>query len=434
MAETTFREGDNPRLDLCRHAAKVIAMIYLLAFAYFLQASIVRAPVFDFLDWVRFWSEKNQSGDWLGYFWTPHNEHRAVISRLLLLIDIEVFSGTTFPFYASAIVLLAASVAIILKQAWETRLPEKDWLVFLLILVTVPTYIVVMCSMPAMGPFLHSTALAIFSLALAGRDSSTRQRVFSLVCAALSAFGAAGGILFWPVLAWYFWRQGHGLKWVLAVVVCGACFVASFLYGLPRSHISTDIGLTSILLRLDYVIRFLGLPWSHSAPLVWPSRLIGFAILAGSVAILAADLVQRRQRPAAEVFGMALVIFVLLTAATVSVARWDHATDREMPVRYAMFVTLIHAGLILALGGKIAWLLSRWKLQARLVILAFGLVFLVQQIFAGLAARRETSLYNASWTSFTQGNWTPDMTRYVFPRREQAIEALRFMNARKIYQ
>lgn len=422
---------DRP-LGLYRAAMMLAAALFVLVFVYFFLTSLVRVPVYDMLDWVLHWGDLQRSGDWIAYLWTPHNEHRIVWSRLLLLADLTLFAGTGTPFHIAGVILLGLLVSVILRQAWLTDLPERDSLLFLLLLATMPTFIVVMCAMPSMGVFLQTSAFATFSLALStDNHGSLMRRVGALICAMGAAFGVSGGLLIWPVLVWYGWRRGHRWPWLLVVIIIGAAFTALYVAGLPRDTIPTEFDLPSIGRRIDFFIRFLGLPWSHSESLVWPGRFIGIAILVLACWAAAADLV-RRNSTAAGQFGLALVLFAVLLAAAAAMVRFDAVPERQMPVRYSMFVTLAHAGLILAFAPRLsAWLQHR---RLKIGVLLVAAILLVQQVGAGLASRAETDRYTREWQTFVAGgDWTAEMNRYVYPERERALVGLRFMQSHGLY-
>jgi hypothetical protein len=80
----------------------LIAALYCGLFFYFIEKASIRVPVYDLLDWLRFYSEQMQANDWLAYLWAPHNEHRIVFSRILLVIDERWLGGQGMAFAALA--------------------------------------------------------------------------------------------------------------------------------------------------------------------------------------------------------------------------------------------------------------------------------------------------------------------------------------------
>jgi hypothetical protein len=75
------------------------------SFLYLVEKTSIRVPVVDLLDWLQFYGERSKD-NWLGYLWTPHNEHRMIFSRILLAIDVEWFGDQGEAFAVSGFVLL----------------------------------------------------------------------------------------------------------------------------------------------------------------------------------------------------------------------------------------------------------------------------------------------------------------------------------------
>lgn len=420
-------------------ALVLLSAVYCALFIYCVYASIVRAPVFDLMEWVLFWDAKRAAGDWFGFFWDAYNQHRIVISRALLVLDLKLTSGTAVPFIIFGAGLLATSIAIILRRIWKTALRERASLVVLALFALAPTYIAVMCSMPSMGVFLYTCSFVIFSLALLP-DASERSSVAhmrrgaAIVSCAISAFGVSGGVLGWPVLLWYAWRRGYSYRWLGGVAVIAAIFVAFYFHG-GGGDASHELSLQSLVARFDYLVRFLGLPWSHAPQLVFAGRTLGVALLVTMLWLLVSDTLTRPSRDDAELFGLALLLFVMLVAMAAAAARWNIAADREMPVRYGMFITLAHAGLVMVFGRKMsAKLEGRHAALAKAALLAACAILIAQQALGGIAAIRETSLYTTYWNAFTKGDWQPEMQRYVYPDRPTANAAFEMFKREGIYQ
>src|ERR1700758_4811234 len=97
-------------------AVALIAAANSILFLYFVEKASIRVPVVDLLDWLQFYGERSKDGDWLGYLWTPHNEHRMVFSRILLALDVKSLDGQGEAFAVSGFVLLLGVAAII---CWE---------------------------------------------------------------------------------------------------------------------------------------------------------------------------------------------------------------------------------------------------------------------------------------------------------------------------
>jgi hypothetical protein len=423
----------------CTIALAVIAAANTILFIYFVEKASIRVPVVDLLDWLQFYGERSKDDDWLGYLWTPHNEHRMIFSRILLAIDINWFGDQGEAFAASGFVLLLGMVATIcwailksdLSISWKlTAIPIG-------VLLLTPANIVVMIGMQTMGGFLQTSSFGLFSLALL--DGATEQdhlskyrRAAAIVCACLAAFGDSGGLLIWPALLWSAWKGGLRRGWIAGIACVGTLFIAVYLWNLPSPLVSTSMDFSHVVRSFDYVIRFLGLPWSHVHALVWPARLIGLSIFCfGAFALVSVSFSVRVSTP--KRLGVALILFSFLIAGAAALARVDAAVDREMPIRYGMFVVLTHLGLLLwSLDFLERFWHGAYRRSFQWVLLGISFTWLGQQIVAGRSAIEEADRYNDAWSRFVAGDWTPDMLRYVYPDRERAQAGLNYLRANGI--
>jgi hypothetical protein len=236
------------------------------------------------------------------------------------------------------------------------------------------------------------------------------------------------------VLVFSAWRNRAGALWIIAAVAVGVVIWMLYLEGLPAHEDLIHFDRTRLVASADFVIRFLGLPWSHSAALLWPSRIVGVAILCCGTFLVVADAISKRVKPQVERIGLGMVQFAFLIAVAAAISRWDTAPDRDMPVRYGMIVLIAHAGLLLASVRWLAALLDgphAGRIHAAIV--ACGLLLLVQQFLVGRAAIAETNRYADAWTRFAAGAWTPDMEHYVYPDAAQARIMLDLLKRKHIY-
>jgi hypothetical protein len=130
----------------------------------------------------------------------------------------------------------------------------------------------------------------------------------------------------------------------------------------------------------------------------------------------------------------ALILFSFLIAGAAALARVDVAVDREMPIRYGMFVVLAHLGLLL---WSLDFLERPWhgahRLSFQWLVLGMSLAWVGQQVVIGHFAVEEANRYNDAWSRFVGGDWTPDMIHYVYPDvypdRERAQAGLSYLRA-----
>jgi hypothetical protein len=236
--------------------------------------SAIRVPVYDMLDWLQFYDDRVRAGDWLGYLWTPHNEHRLVFTRALIALDIRWLGGqgTAFAIFDSTLWGLSVLAAWRIVLTFNHSPTFKIFAGSLVLLILSPTSIATTISMPGPGQFMQTPSFALFSLVLLNNEyDNVRLRTFycvcALACACLSSFGIAAGLIIWPVLVWSVWRAGLDRNWIVAVVGTGLLFAAFYVWNMPTKSYQFPLIIQNPLPTIDYGIRFLGLPWSHAAPL-----------------------------------------------------------------------------------------------------------------------------------------------------------------------
>ena len=406
----------------------VIAAANIVLFFYLVERTSVRVPVYDMTEWLRFYADHASTGDWWGYLWSPHNEHRIVWSRILLLTDLRLFHGGGTAFVIFGTLLLTLSAATISAEIIRSPLSAslKALAVPVAILLLMPAEITVVIGMPANGVFLHTTAFATTAIILlngSGRSYSAISwlRTFAaIVCGCLAAFGVSGGLLIWPVLVWSAWREKLSWSAVTLIAALGSVFVALYVRGMPSTGIQISLGSMPFIEIIDYAIRFLGLPWSHLHELVWPSRLLGLLLLVAGIYLLVVDSLwssmMRLQR-----IGLALIFFTLLLAAAAAAARSNQTEQGPMPIRYSTMVIPLHVGFLLY---ALPYLQRIWKGTQRRTLqwltLGLAIVWLGSQDVVGRFAAEVTDKYNTYWGRFAAGEWDPAMLRYVYPDRAQA--------------
>ena len=432
------------RLDRAFIAALAsIVAAYLVLFGYFIGATTIRVPVYDLMGWIMHYADFWLPGDWWGYLWIPHNEHRILFSRILLLADIDWFGGTTLPFLLFGLLCLAAMVVVIESEVAKADLDAgaRATLGLIVLLLLATTYIVVDCTMPALGVYVQTAAFATLSLvwfdgAGEGGRSVTLRRCLALLAGVGAGFGIAAGLLVWPVMVWAAWRGGLGRGWLLIVTALGAGLIAVYIPGLHSHGSLGSLDPLRLLRMLDYSLRFLGLPWSHAAGFVWFGRMIGAAILGAGLFLLLRRGLLSAPRSRLERIGLGMLFFALLMAALAGVGRVDIATDRAMPIRYSIFTAMAQLGLLFAiapwLGHMWSQLGGRRALQA--AILGAAVILLAQQVVAGRAGAAVAGQYAEAYRRFSSGLWAPEMTQFVNPDRAVADRGQAIVRQLGIYQ
>lgn len=405
------------------------------SFLFFIGRTIIHGPVGDALDWIHFYGARPPGCNAFCYLWTPHNEHHLVFTRILVALDLRWFGWVGPSFIAFGLLLVCGMAATIGSEIANSALPIawKRAAIPISTLLVAPANIIVLVSWPNICGELHTCAFALFSLVLLdGRGGQGRlsnyRRMAAILAGCCTAFGVSAGLMIWPVLLWSAWRSRLHWTWIAAIGIAGVLFIGAYTWHLPAHAASGLLTLPGLVESFDYTIRFLGLPWARLPLLLWPGRLIGFGMLClGAVAVLRASFsdgpVSRLQR-----VGLGLILFSLLVAASAPLARLNLETGVEVPIRYGMFIVPLHTGLLL---WSLEYLHKHQAVLQRIfapwMIVAACVVWLVQQVAVGEYAAGTVKHFNADWSRFIAGEWTPDMLDYIYPNRDIAEAHLAYL-------
>jgi len=405
------------RLDRAFIAAlAAITTVYLFLFGYYLGATGLRVPVVDVIYWILHYLDHWLKGDWWGYLWLAHNGHRLVWSRLLMVADLGWTGGNAVPFLIFGIICLVALVGALVLEVMASGIADgpRTVIALLVVLLLATSFNGIDCSVPQLGLYLHTGVFVVLALVLfdgtgeGGRHAKAR-RIAGLVAAFFAALGVSGGLLIWPVLIWAAWRGGLGLRWIALVSLVGVLVTGAYVVDLDESGVVLAFDPATVLRMIDYVIRFLGLPWSHASSLVYLGRAVGLAtLILGAYAVLRFGILAP-PRSRLDRIAVGLLLFGFATAAIITIGRVNTAPEREMPIRYALFTSLIQVGLLLVAAPWLARILAGGRRRlAEGVILLGAILFLGQQILAGRAgamgAAQYTAAYAAAYRDFKAEN------------------------------
>src|SRR5262249_12404772 len=275
----------------------------------------------------------------------------------------------------------------------------------------------------------------------AGGQSNYR-RAAALLAAIASAFGSATGLVIWPILLWSAWRVRVARSWKIAVLVTGAAFVALYVSGLPAPQtipeaLSGDgqFYAPSHLLKMgEYLLTYLGLPWTRATPLVLVGRIIGATLLALGLVTIVRRGFLKAPVDRLERIAVSLIMFSLATAALAAIGRVDETADVAVLVRYSVYLVPLHIGLLCFV---MSWLNRRWqdlsvKRLSQVAILLVVSLLLVQQVVAGRAATAVTQTITTTMNRFFAGERDPEMMKYV-GNLELAEYAIVLMKREAIY-
>ncbi len=213
-------------------------LVHVGLFCIFLYKTIVRVPVLDQLDWVLAYGQTWQAGDWWSYLWQPHNEHRLLVTRLLLVGDIVWFGASNTVFVIFGVLALAAIVRVLLAEVWSSDLrgEPRALLLAAVVFILTASHLAVLVSVAVIGCQLHTVCFVVLALVLLDGTGERRhpafRRALAVVFAVLAPFGVAAGLLVWPVMLWTAWRASLGWRWFATIAAIGGMAWMVYLSGI----------------------------------------------------------------------------------------------------------------------------------------------------------------------------------------------------------
>ena len=395
----------------------VIAAVHFVLFGYFLYQTAITSPISDMFtyiaDYLRFRAGRVGL---LSYLWEPHGEHRLLWTRLVTWADVELLHTRGFAFMAAATASIAATATLVwhrLRRAEPTPAASLALLAPMLILTSANS---VDCSVPInttypITIFFASSSIVLFAVAQARDRHAGLQRGAAIAAAIGAGFATAAGLLVWPILIWIGWRGRAPYRWLAAVAGIGCVYVIFYLHDLPPYGLAPALEMDAqsflsaqhVWKLLDYFVGFLGLPWTRAPALAVPGRVIGVALLlAGLSAIAVASFSDRLAKPLDRT-AVALIMLALGSAAFAAVGRSELVS--EIPVRYTMFTSMLHVGLLFLLLPRCVrpFATARGQLLLNVSALVFAAVLLIQQGMVGRIAERTAAVIARDADCFAQG-------------------------------
>jgi len=177
-------------------------------------------------------------------------------------------------------------------------------------------------------------------------------------------------------------------------------------YGLaPTLHTEGASLSSEHLFKLGhYFLAFLGLPYSREPALGLAGSTIGAVLLIAGLSSVLWSVCSSHAKSPSDQIGVGLIIFGLGAAALATIGRAD-LEEMMLPVRYTMFVTALHVGLLYLLLPRSAPRFAapgrRFSVNIAGVIIAA--LLLVQQIAVGGAAEQIAGLISAEANCFVEG-------------------------------
>ena len=426
-----------------------LSLTYLGAFLYFVQATVIREPFSDMLDYIDDYLAFRRNGDFWTYLWSPHTQHRLIWTRLVAAIDIDLFNGITYPFVVTSTACLVMVALLMQREAAKASTSPVAKLIGVLsaVMLVFTANNAVDCSVAIESIYPHAVVFAVLSLVLFNDSEPSAGWAIAKWGAALlaaigAAFGNATGLVVWPILVWMAWRKKLDWQWLLATAGIGAAFLAIYAHGLPIPQSTTEATsgegefyAPAHLYKIAiYLLSYMGLPWTRAPALADVGRAIGAILLVVSGFVVVQRGIVRGPADRLERLSIGLIIFSLGTSALATLGRVDEDFAAKVPVRYSLFLTPLHIGLLF-LG--LPWLNRCWHDRSRRRLCQVGILvvfalLLVQQIEIGRAAIRTTDTIRATIDRFLSGERQPEMVS-LLGNLDNAQRIVNLTREKKIY-
>ena len=330
---------------------------------------ITRTPIFVFDEWrvlARYIELKADRLSLLSFLWENYQGHRPAISRLLFILDANTVGGTQVLTETVAIilwvllVLLFAVVHLRRRQLpWGTQLIG----VGLLVLVLFPNQQVYNFGIGWNSAIIASvlfSVLALFLLIKSIEDKVNSKRAFALfVCSllggVLSTFSMANGLLIWPIM-FLVCTRFRAWRWATTVTIVGTIIVTTYFLDFQQGEALLD-SLRNPQEFLYFFVTFLGIP---SFGILGSRGTIFF----GAIAILLVAYHFFRQgrhvddNTPSVCLLLGICLFLIATAAMVSVGRFRLDIEPALVPRYYSFASPLWAALLL-----LGFILHKQKLE-----------------------------------------------------------------------
>jgi hypothetical protein len=437
----------------CAAAILLAATAQFVLFGYFVIRTEIRSPISDSFayigDYLQF-----RSGEvsLLEYLWQAHAEHHLVWIRLLTWADVAIFHTRAIPFTIAATLAIAATALLIwseLRRA-ESKLGATTGLGLLAPMVVLNAANAIDCSVPINTTYTFTVFFAVFSLVLFSHAEEAKVKsaswpICGIVATLAASFGTAAGLLMWPILLWLAGRERLGWAWKGTLAGLGVAYCLFYLQGLQFLELGSaySAGLAKFfsiphLQKLtDYFFAFLGLPFTRDPRLEKIGRLFGIILfLAGLSAALLATF-SNRLNTRIDRIAVGMILLAIGAAALAALGRSDMIEEVKVPVRYTIFATMLHAGLLCIL---LPWATRIPTVRNESVISAIGLSFvvtlLILQVFIGRAAIAIADTISRDADCFAQGaqhgsvsqivtRWPEDASKVLVALRRQGLWAPR---------
>lgn len=301
-------------------------------------------PYWDQWEFVPLLQKSYQGNLTFNDFWLPHNEHRPVFPRLIML-GLARLTNWNIRWELATNILLAIGIYFVILRAVKlvqfVQLDKSRTPIFLSIIVFSLTQWENWVWGWQMQIFLNVFAVCLGFYFLTKSNGNKINFIISIICGIVATFSFGNGLLFWPIGFIYLYLQTRfgihsqaRLRWETIVwLVISILIYAIYLPGLPNQFDLLSI-ISNLLLYLSYVTAYLGAPVFGLQPVI--------ASLFGIIGILIFVIVIAHTRSVKnKSFFLSLGLYAILSALFTGLGRYNLGGLQAISSRYITFGNLL---------------------------------------------------------------------------------------------
>ncbi|MGI8672165.1 MAG: hypothetical protein ACR2LU_06120 [Luteitalea sp.] len=374
----------------------LVAGLQALVIATWLAAAFVDAPRWDIWDLVPMLMRQEAQGLSLRDLWAPHNEHRPLVARAVLLANVALTDWNHWYELGVMLVVTAVHFLIVVRYARETGRGRGPATV--IALAGAGTFV---ATATQWENYLQGwqIALVVGAAAVSGSflllttGAPTWRRLAAAASLALLGTASFGScLLAWPIGALGLAvRRGPGwLARTAAWLVTGGVVGAAYVHGLvhpvglppPAPVLSSFTALAQVIygtcMALAMPVWYAPMAFSDTQSVAWwllPT--LGATGIGVGAALIGWHLVATRARGEfAWLFPALLLVFAAGACALTAIGRVPLGMHAMTASRYIVFTSLFWVGLVLLLTIALPWrslVARRAASVVAVVIVAAGL-------------------------------------------------------------
>lgn len=337
-----------------------------------------------YADSVPFWDQWDGEADrlllpWLGGTWhwlnlfSPHNEHRIALTRLLTLILFELNNhqwDNLVEAYACAVVFAAMNAMLYaqLCKGLPGSLQRLGLLAFIVLLAALPfAWENIVCGFQSQFYFMALIAIAMQTVAAFGTHSS-RDAWLLMILAVISLFTMASGLIAClaavVTVAVRHWSKESTPPYFAASIFVGMALVAiTGLMITPSLPDHESLKAHGLFQHASSLLINLAWPWQPSLSDWWPLAIL---LLWMPTFMWVIQLLQRRQFSRADAFIAGMLVWVGLQFLAIA-----HARGHEMSALSSRYMDIPAIGMALNMYLVLTQLTTPGRLPGWIVAAAF---------------------------------------------------------------